>query len=61
MILILVLRAMLWPVPRPLEIRRGKIAPRPRRLPLVEHLRGVVLPPWPNYGISRVRAVVRRR
>jgi hypothetical protein len=27
-----------------------------RRLPWRFHVRGVFLPPWPNYGVARVRA-----
>ncbi len=26
-----------------------------RRLPWRFHVRGILLPPWPNYGVSRVR------
>ncbi len=38
------------------------VAPTPavtRRLPLRVHLWGVFLPPWPNYGGSRVKMLPR--
>jgi len=32
------------------------IPPSPRRLPFRVHVWGVFLPPWPNYGVSRMKS-----
>jgi hypothetical protein len=61
MTLILVLRAMLWRVPRTVEVTGPAVAVRTRRLPFYVHIWGFLLPPWPNYGVPRLRAASRRR
>jgi hypothetical protein len=33
--------------------------PSSRRLPLRVHIWGVFLPPWPNYGVSRMKTLRR--
>jgi hypothetical protein len=33
--------------------------PNPHRLPLRVHLWGVFLPPWPDYGVSRMKTLRR--
>ena len=61
-IIILVLRAMLWRVPCAVEVKSARASGgRVRRLPLYVHLWGCLLPPWPNYGIPRLRGSHRRR
>jgi hypothetical protein len=60
--IILVLRAMLWRVPRAVEVEPARSPDaRVRSLPLYVHLWGCLLPPWPNYGIPRLRGSHRRR
>jgi hypothetical protein len=61
MIIILVLRAMLWRVRRPVEVAVPAAPARVRRLPFYVHLWGCLLPPWPNYGVPRLRGNARRR
>ncbi len=61
MIAAVVLREFRRRLPRAARALRLKVRLHLRRLPWRFHVRGILLPPWPNYGVSRVRAVRPRR
>jgi hypothetical protein len=55
MIAAIVLREFRLRVRRAARFVRVKTRLQLRRLPWRFHVRGILLPPWPNYGVSRVR------
>ncbi len=55
MIVAIVLREFRCRVPPVARAIRVKTRQQLRRLPWRFHVRGIFLPPWPNYGVSRVR------
>jgi hypothetical protein len=54
MIAAIVLREFRCRARRAARFLRVKTRVRLRRLPWRFHVRGVLLPPWPNYGASRL-------
>jgi len=50
-----VLREFRRRVPRVARAMRVKAGQQLRRLPWRFHVRGILLPPWPNYGVTRLR------
>jgi hypothetical protein len=54
MIAAIVLREFRCRVRKVARMVRVKTRSHLRRLPWRFHVRGLLLPPWPNYGVSRV-------
>jgi len=54
MIAVIVLREFRVRARRAARVLRVKSRGQLRRLPWRFHVRGVLLPPWPNYGASRL-------